>query len=284
MDTTTTKTKNTLGGTDTPIDWEEYRDWCLSSPLNQYRLLGSNQKVQMQNGKGYETFCMHLAPHKESVPYGGANLCKYAVPACIQGCISKTGHHQMKHARKRRIERTLWFLNDSPTFDIRLKDEIIHAIARVNRKNLLLAARLDGVSDLGLGNYYRHVFPEVMFYDYTKHFDRFSDWMSRSKRGMAPNYHLTFSWSGKNKEECLVALKHGGNVAIPMWPEVPPDGTMELWGYPVIDGTYDDRRFLDPDLHGHVIGLKWKGSRKRRDYALQHGFCIDLTDWWKTVS
>lgn len=280
MEQKTTPKRNTPGTSitgDTSVNWEEYRDWCLSSPAADYRLLSSNKKVQMQNGKGFETFCMHLSPHKESVQYGGINTCKYAVPACIQGCISRTGHHQMRHAKKRRIERTLWFDRDCTTFDERLRLEIEHAIRRVERKGLDLALRLDGVSDLGLGEHYRWIYPQVVFYDYTKDFPRMAQWIYDTVRGKASNYHLTFSWSGENSVECLQVLKRGGNIAIPLSHGAPED-LREMWGWDFLDGTDDDRRFLDPSLRGTIIGLKWKGSKKRMKYAIKKKFCIDTWD------
>lgn len=249
-------------------NWENYRDWVLGSKTTSFRLLSKNMKTEMQDGNECLTYCLHLSPHKESVKYGGTNLCHYASPACAANCLVHTGRHQMGQAKQRRIERTLWYLNDPETFHYRLGQELDKAYMRASKKDLKLAGRLDGVSDIGLGRLYAPHYPEIIFYDYTKDFTRIADWVSGKAWNL--NYFLTFSWSGKNLEECIACLRRGVNVAVPFWPSIPET----FLGYPVVDGTYDDRRFMDPQLTGTVIGLKFKGSRKRRNHAIQNGFCI----------
>lgn len=232
-------------------------------------LLGRNSKTKLQDGNECITYCLHLSPHKESVQYGGENMCKYASPGCVATCLIHTGLHRMNKSKQRRIERTLWLLKDRESFLERLEAEISKAFVRASKKNLKLAIRLDGVSDYGLSMIFCKIFDQVIFYEYTKDFTRIADWVIERKYWK--NLFLTFSWSGKNIEEVLACLRAGVNVAVPFWPEVPEGSS--FFGYPIVDGTYDDRRFMDPTTESTIIGLKFKGSKKKRDFALQQGFC-----------
>jgi hypothetical protein len=98
-------------------------------------------------------------------------------------------------------------------------------------------------------------FPEVQFYDYTKHP---KPWLRT-----LPNYHLTFSHSGHNVADCLEALQHGINVAV-VFSTRRGEPLPETWnGSPVIDGDLHDCRFLDSA--GVVVGLRAKGMAKARN-------------------
>jgi hypothetical protein len=115
------------------------------------------------------------------------------------------------------------------------------------------AIRLNGTSDLPwLAMELAAAFPEVEFYDYTKHP---KPWLRT-----LPNYHLTFSHSGHNMQDCSEALEHGINVAV-VFTTRRGEALPETWnGFPVIDGDLHDCRFLDPK--GVVVGLRAKGAAK----------------------
>lgn len=151
-------------------------------------------------------------------------------------------------------------------------------------------------------------FPSVQFYDYTKNKKRMLQWAKGiifpGPGGQWPrNYHLTFSRSETNHDDCLEILAHHGNVAVvyrdkPIPEACYPDtlapyrgcretafrqlGRGALIG--VIDGDAHDVRFVDvPDgvgettalkrlrpqglaslgVHGQIIGLSAKGRAKR---------------------
>jgi hypothetical protein len=140
--------------------------------------------------------------------------------------------------------------------------------------------RLNGTSDLRwerfpIGPHANifAMFPDVTFYDYTKHPPR--------KRDVAdiPNYSLTFSLAESNDVHAAQALEAGTNVAVvfdtrksadlPEWYAI--DGVIAR----VIDGDATDLRFLDPrESRGVIVGLRAKGRAKkdttgfvRRDHA-----------------
>jgi len=118
-------------------------------------------------------------------------------------------------------------------------------------------------------------FPDVQFYDYTKHPER----ALKNARGEHPaNYHLTFSRSETNDADVARVLTAGGNVAAVLkfcgckrtCKHETPDG-LEYYGRPVVSGDHDDLRPLDP--RGVIVGLKAKGLA-RTDTS---GFVIDIS-------
>jgi hypothetical protein len=153
------------------------------------------------------------------------------------------------------------------------------------KTGMLCAERPNGTSDLPWesfridadGNTLMTRFPDVQFYDYTKSARRA---LKHAAGNMPANYHLTFSRSETNEEDCRAVLAAGGNVAVvfkicackrPCKHEI-PEGTYTYMGYPVISGDHDDLRFLDPT--GVVVGLKAKGPAK----SDTSGFVVDIAD------
>ena len=75
------------------------------------------------------------------------------------------------------------------------------------------------------------------------------------------NYHLTFSLSECNDRHAIAALDAGFNVAVVLRLK-DSDPMPESWsGYPVVDGTEHDFRFLDP-AGPCIVGLRPKGRAK----------------------
>ena len=98
------------------------------------------------------------------------------------------------------------------------------------------------------------MFPDVQFYDYTKHFNR----MQKYVRGEMPkNYHLTYSRSECNQSLVEIIAELGGNIATVFRNELP-----KSWlGKEVIDGDLHDLRFLDKKKV--IVGLVEKGLAKK---------------------
>ena len=104
------------------------------------------------------------------------------------------------------------------------------------------------------------LFPNVVFYDYTKIFKRD---VSKIK-----NYSLTWSYSQANtwySDHYKTAIKNGLNIAVVFRKDLPK----EFLNLKVINGDKDDLRFLDPK--NVVVGLKAKG-KARKDNS---GFVIN---------
>lgn len=136
------------------------------------------------------------------------------------------------------------------------------------RRKLTPAVRLNGTSDLPwLSEALSAQFPEVQFYDYTKH--------ARAWERTSTNYHLTFSWSGENLDACMQALAHNINVAVPF--NVKKGAALPAsWnGFDVVDGDLSDLRFLDET--GVVIGLRVKTiSAERKQVAVAGNFVVNI--------
>jgi hypothetical protein len=200
----------------------------------------SNAKTAKSDkaGLGFLTTSLSLAPAKAS----GFQLCASASKACIAGCLFTAGR-AMIHPRQilpARIAKARMLRLHKREFHDRLMMELASEQRKADKLGLTLAVRLNIVSDViwekespGLFT----TFPNAQFYDYTKHFERMMRWT----RGELPaNYHLTFSWSGTNRAECLHVLASGGNVAVPFHVKYRGDKRQPLpttWeGYPIIDG------------------------------------------------
>ena len=208
----------------------------------------TNAKSNKSLAYGYLDFIMYLAPHDTS----GHNMCASASPECIEVCLFSSGYGAFKNTKDSRINKTLEYVEDRKEFLARLRKSIVRAINYSHKKSLKPCFRLDGTSDAFVARHFLKEFPTIQWYDYTKVFNR----LEKSKAHK--NYHLTFSFSGRNERECLKALSNGFNVAVSFKNELPDS----LWGYPVLDGDKHDLRFLDPT--GHVVGLAPKGNEAKK--------------------
>ena len=144
-----------------------------------------------------------------------------------------------------RGRKTRLFFEDRNTFMTILCYELELAKKYAERNNMGFSVRLNCMSDLSpLAFHFKgnptnilEMYPDVQFYDYTKQFNR-ADLVEKY-----PNYHLTFSYDGVNWDRCVDVLEKGNNVAVVFDSPVIP---IAWRGYPVIDGTRTDLRYLDP--------------------------------------
>ena len=199
----------------------------------------------------YLPFILHLSPAKSS----GHQTCAKATKGCEAACLNTAGRGKFNNVQKARIEKTKLFFNQRQAF----YDQLILEIAKAERKAIKLGKqltmRLNGTSDLIWEAYKMRddktifeLFPNVIFYDYTK----------IAKRDPKPfsNYSLTFSAADGNDDDVSTAIAKGMNVAVVFRKSLPTEWNQR----PVINGDTDDLRFLDPQ--GVVIGLVAKGKAK----------------------
>lgn len=216
-----------------------------------------NPKILKGTAFGYLTAILHLAPGRLS----GFNVCPGASLACLDACLNTAGRggiikkgETTNTIQKARLRKTLAFFNETETFMAQLAKEIGNIVKLANKHGLKPAIRLNGTSDIrwenekvgGFANL-MEMFPNVIFYDYTK---------LANRRNLPPNYRLTFSLSESNDVSAEQALAAGMNVAV-VFRNLPPT----FMGRPVIDGDVSDLRFLDPV--GVIVGLKAKGKAKK---------------------
>lgn len=227
----------------------------------------SAKMIKNEKVSGNLTYVMYLAPASES----GYNVCSYSTPECRLGCLSTSGRAAMdlnsgqNIIKKARIAKSKLFFEENEFFMQWLFADLRAKQAKATKKGLDFSVRLNGTSDIDWSEYKVNgkdvfdTFPEVKFYDYTKQV---------SKLMLKPsNYHLTFSYSGRNTELCKKVLDSGNNIAVVFNVKNETELPKTFMGYEVTNGDLTDARFLDKSTNskGLVIGLKWKKIANKTD-------------------
>lgn len=235
------------------------------------KLLGidSNYKTVKGQSKGYMTGILYLAPADLS----GYEVCPQRSKGCTEACLNTAGRGGMTSVQKSRINKTRWYFNERDTFMAQLVKDIDALIRKADREGFTPVVRLNGTSDIpweriplktvehGIDVEYPNImtmFPDVQFYDYTKITKRA---LAHARGEMPANYHITFSATESNQDDCAKVAVAGGNVAV-VYREQPLGSDM------VIDGDLTDLRFLDDKERkiagmGLVVALKAKGKARK---------------------
>ncbi len=226
----------------------------ILSPMQQQLLGFNNAKTVKGESLGYRTAILYLAPADSS---GVANLCPHASAGCKAACLFTSGRAQyLPKINEARIRKTLMLKNNVGAFTAKIRAELKGHVTYCKKNGLIPCVRLIGTSDSPWESEsfgFMQDFPDLQFYDYTKNVKRAIAW---AEGKMPKNYHITFSRSETNQEDCAKVLAAGGNVAVVFSGKM-PDTYM---GYPVFSGDETDLRFLDPK--GAVIGLISKGRAR----------------------
>jgi len=221
-------------------------------------LLTTNTKLKKSLEFGYTTFGIHLAPHT----LGGKTVCPNASEGCANACLFHSGYGMYKKIRDARIRKTKLFHADQQAFMRTLIGEVETAIRRTKNNGLIPCFRLNLTSDIAWeyikvdGKNIMEMFPDVQFYDYCKSFNRMVKFL---KGEMPSNYHLTFSRSESNEEDCRKVMSMGGNISVVYRNKLKKTRLKKK----VISGDDHDLRFLDPK--GVVVGLVAKGPKGKVD-------------------
>jgi len=203
---------------------------------------------------GVLTGILYMAPADLS----GFNVCSHCSPGCKAACLNSAGRGGFSNVQAARLDKTLLFFQERAAFEWNLYRDVEALARKAERENLVPAVRLNGTSDLP----YERIFPElfekfptISWYDYTK----------IPGRVVPDNYHLTFSRSEKNNEDCREELKRGVNVAVVFTTGKGAPLPSTFWGYEVIDGDLTDVRFLDEGKGPgpYVVGLRAKGKGRK---------------------
>lgn len=214
-------------------------------------LTTKNYKTEKGLAFGYSTAILHLAPFTLS----GKNVCPKASNGCAKACLNTSGHGRYAMVQNARKNRTLRFFNDKTQFELDLIEDIKTVIRRAGKNDLIPTFRINGTSDLpALAIKMAKNFENVQFYDYSKVKKTF-------EKELPKNYHLTFSRSETNENECIEILEKGFNVAMVFAKELPKT----YKGYKVVSGDDSDLRFLDgkgKNGKGLIVGLSAKGRAK----------------------
>ena len=221
--------------------------------------VGTDAKTSKGEAFGWLTAILYLAPAKQA---GRGDVCSHRSIGCTLGCLYTAGRGKMSNVKKARIRRTQLFFDDVSTFKALLFADIRAFVAYCETLNMRACVRLNGTSDIAwerLGVF--AAFPSVQFYDYTK----------VPRVSLAPNYHLTFSYSAEKAFAPYVeqAKNAGLNMAAVFRGRLPDT----FLGLPVISGDDSDLRFLDSKTHEGqaIVGLLAKGKAKKET----NSFVID---------
>jgi len=240
--------------------------------------VNSSAKIIKNMKVGQMTYSLYLAPAEVS----GYNMCPMSTPECRIGCLHTSGRVKMDKSgsviiRARVIKSRLYHENRE-YFMQWLIAEIGNAFKLAVSKGMGFSVRLNATSDIQWENiklYGKTVFeyfPTVQFYDYTKIGIRF-------KKQLPKNYHLTYSYTGRNLFESLSLLKQKENVAVIFNVKNEKDLPKTWHGFKVLNGDLTDYR--PNDLKGCVIGLKWKNIKDKvaNEYVKHSCFVEQINEY-----
>jgi len=253
---------------------------------------GANSKLAKVSPRPGVDAHMILSLSLAPADSAGIDVCPSRSAGCTAGCLGHNAGHSVMGVgcannpsmptpvRTARIMRTReLFGGGAPAMAAlrSIEKEIASFQKRCFKAKKLPAVRLNAFSDIMWEIMWPELFvrfPMVRFYDYTKI-------GSRLDSLLPPNYHLTLSHNEDNAATVVSALYRGHNVAMVFGVKNAEDMPKNWWGYPVLDGTADDMRFLDPK--NCIVGLTWKGPTSKAEYAvslqnaLASGFAVSAT-------
>lgn len=207
---------------------------------------------------GYLTAICYLVPD--------AKLCPFAhLAGCFEPCLKSAGRGAFNAVQRARAAKTLFFYENQRAFMLSMCADIWTESRRAERLGLELLVRPNGTSDIPYENIkidgltIFQMFPNVQFYDYTKH-------PGRNLTGKtAGNYDLTYSFSMLTpKQISIKGLSNTANQRTAVVFQNRSDIPESFRGWPVIDGDDTDVRHIEPQQV--VVALYAKGKAKK-DYS-----------------
>lgn len=241
--------------------------------------INSSAKLMKNKKKSHQyTYAIYLAPAKTS----GYNVCPFSTPECRKGCLNTSGRAGMEimagktKTQQCRIRKTRLFYEEPEFFMAWMLAEIKYYQQKAKKDGYYFSIRINATSDIDWANVTVNgktlfeIFPDVEFYDYTKNHNKFN--------GKPINYHLTYSYTGRNWKLCKALLKEGYNIAMVFNIKKNQPLPTHYKGYQVINGDLTDYRIAD--AKGIIVGLKWKhiADRKAEREVLQSCFVVQPDD------
>lgn len=233
-----------------------YKTILQNEGLPYKTLLGTASTKTVKGEKlGFLTAILYLTPDD--------NLCPLArLAGCMEGCLYSSGRgafNSVQNARKAKTD--FWYANQR-AFLLSLCADVWSLHRSAAQSNQKLLVRPNGTSDIPWENYQIidgktifQLFPDVQFYDYTKH-------PSRNLSGKTPgNYDLTYSFSSITpKPISIKGLTNPNNSRTAVVFQKQSDIPSSFRGWPVIDGDNTDVRHIEPKAV--VVALYAKGKAK----------------------
>jgi hypothetical protein len=219
-------------------------------------ILGESSAKTIKGQKiGYLTAICYLVPDEK--------LCPFAIMAgCFDGCLKSAGRGAFNAVQAARAAKTAFFRENQRAFMLSMAADIWSHTRRAEKLGLIPLVRPNGTSDIPFenilidGKTIFQMFPDVQWYDYTKHPSRKLDGKT------AGNYDLTYSFSAITPK--LISIKgliNPANKRTAVVFQKQSDIPAEFRGWPVVDGDDTDVRHIEPA--GVVVALYAKGKAKR---------------------
>ena len=248
-----------------------YKQIIRSLGLPYRQILGeSSAKTVKGETIGFLTGIVYLTPDDELCP-----LARLA--GCLAPCLKSAGRGAFNSVQKARAEKTRFFKENRQAFMLSLCADIFSLVQKAQRMGMIPLVRPNGTSDIPFeniivwdGKTIFQLFPQIQFYDYTKH-------PSRNLEGKtAGNYDLTYSFSALTPKPISIkglTNRHNQRTAVVFQKREDIPDTFRGW--PVVNGDDTDVRHIEPAQV--VVALYAKGKArhdatgfvqiKGRDYA-----------------
>ena len=234
-----------------------YRSIMKKDGLIYKKLLGTASTKTIKGEKmGFLTAILYLTPDD--------NLCPLAkLAGCMEGCLYTSGRGAFNSVQQARKSKTEFWYTNQKSFLFSLCVDIWTLREKAQKNNQKLLVRLNGTSDIPWENYIVYkaetifqLFPDVQFYDYTKH-------PSRNLQGKTySNYDLTYSFSSITpKPISIKGLTNKDNSRVAVVFQRKEDIPLSFRSWEVIDGDDTDVRHIEPK--NVVVALYAKGKAKK---------------------
>ena len=238
------------------------------------KLLTTRQtKLDKSQTHGLDTLTvgLQLSPEREAAAVLSRtdlpSVCSFS-GACAALCLRDAGLNKLPTHSVVRATRTALYFDDPDTFFAQLFRELKSAETKAYRLGYTFAIRPNVLSDLPkLAHRIAKQFPGASCYDYTK--------IPRPHLRQLDNYRLAYSYSERStKRDITECIKHGVNIAVVFdavkGSPLPKHCTLAGATLPVIDGDVSDLIYTYPT--GVIIGLRFKGSRRRMQDGIDAGW------------
>jgi hypothetical protein len=191
-------------------------------------------------------------------------ICSMAkLAGCLIPCLQSAGRGAFNTIQRQRLAKTDYFKEHREAFMLSMCADIWSMHRKALNMGFTLLVRPNGTSDIPWenivvidGKNIFQLFPDVQFYDYTKH-------PSRNLQGKTSgNYDLTYSYSGITPIQIThKGLLNPNNSRVAVVFKNKSDIPETFRGWDVIDGDDTDVRHIEPKTV--VVGLYAKGKAKR---------------------
>lgn len=234
-----------------------YRQILRARGLTYRPILGqASAKTVKGEAIGYLTAICYLVPDDELCP-----LAKLA--GCMAGCLRSAGRGAFDNVQAARAAKTRFFREHQAAFMLSMCADVWSLVRKAAKLGMTPLVRPNGTSDIPFenipvvdGKTIFQLFPDVQFYDYTKHPSRNLDGKT------AGNYDLTYSFSSVTPKPISIkglTNKHNRRTAVVF--DRAENIPSEFRGWPVVDGDDTDVRHIEPV--NVVVALYAKGKAKQ---------------------